>query len=77
MAKRGQFYPYRVAFDYPNAGHGVIPLMTVEDVNREGMALLRRGASIEVHHVDRESRQRKLLTSATPADLPPEEDEDE
>lgn len=70
MAKRGQFYPYRIKFRYPNQVDGTICLMNVADVNREGMALLRRGADIEVYAVDQATRARRLVRAASPADLP-------
>lgn len=51
MAKRGQYFPYRIKFRYPNEVKGTLVLMTPEDVARERDELLRRGATVETYKV--------------------------
>lgn len=71
MAKRGQFYPYRIKYRYTEPDiSGTLVLMTPADVGREGKGLLRRGATIEVFTVDYPTQARKLVATMTPADLP-------
>lgn len=48
MAKKGQRYPYRVAYLYPNGIKGSIALMSASDVQREAQALEGRGAAVTV-----------------------------
>lgn len=53
MAKKGQRYPYRVAYVYPTKHNikGVIPVMTARDAKREAEALEGRGAQVSVYTV--------------------------
>ena len=51
MAKRGQRYPYRIKFRYPNDVKGTICLMTPDDVVRERDQLCGRGATVEIYKV--------------------------
>lgn len=70
MAKRGQFYPYRIKYGYPNGVKGCTALMSMDDVDREERGFLERGAHTEAFSVDRATRARTLLRSRTPDALP-------
>lgn len=52
MSKKGQFYPWRIGFSYPNNVQGVLVLMTPNQVNYNAQELLGRGADIEVSKIE-------------------------
>jgi len=72
MAKRGQFYPYRIKFAYPNGVKGTLVISNMPLVGIEARALLGRGADIDIYAVDQITRKHELLYHLTPADLPAE-----
>jgi hypothetical protein len=77
MPKKGEFHPYRLRFEYPNGIHGVIVVRDNPDsLRREALKLLRRGATVEIRLVNRATRKQSSVRTMTPADLPPEPDED-
>lgn len=79
MAKRGDFYAWRVAYDYPETegANGTLVLSSGADVLREGGDLLRRGANIEIFHVDKATRKKTSYAKVTPDALPPVDPNDD
>jgi hypothetical protein len=65
MPKRGEFLPWRIVFRYPNGVKGTEVLRSVDDVMREGAALLHRGADIDIAQVDPVSRKATVLRTIT------------
>lgn len=72
MAKKGQFYPYRVTFAYPNGIGGTNPVSTREGADLEADTLLRRGADVQIYMISPD-RTRHLVASMAASDY----DEDE
>ncbi len=71
MAKRGQFFPYRIKYRYENPDtSGTVALTTPAQVGIRGKEFLRRGAVIKVYSVNPATREQHLITTMTPADLP-------
>lgn len=69
MAKKGEFFPWRVIFRHPDGTGGRIPLSKVSDVLREGSALLYRGADIDIAKVDIQTRKSVVLRTITAGEV--------
>lgn len=82
MPKRGDFSPYRIHFTYPPSERAAEEIKSVNVVNDLDTAawkaaeFLRRGASISITEVDRDTRKQTTLIELAPEDLP-EVDEDD
>jgi hypothetical protein len=76
MAKRGQRYPYRVVFEYPNGVKARNVAGSLVEAASETAGLLRRGAEVTLIEVNPETRAETTLHSFTPDDMPEPEDDD-
>lgn len=65
MAKKGEFFPWRIIFRYPDGIGGSRPMRSVDDVLRQGAALLYRGADIDISKVNKETRESTVLRTIT------------
>lgn len=76
MPKRGETRPFKVQFRYPNGVNGKTPHPSENSALYAGRAIARRGAKVEVFHVDPETKVRTDLAAYGEDNEPPEDDSD-
>lgn len=76
MPKRGETRPFKVQFRYPNGVGGKAPHPSEESALFTGRGIARRGAKVEVFHIDPETKVRTDIAAYDENNEPPEDDSD-
>jgi hypothetical protein len=71
MAKRGQFFPYRILFQYPDRKQYTDVIKSQDELISKTKFFLLRGASVKLVSVDPDGSRRQFA-QFTPGDIPDE-----